>query len=64
MIMGLYTTLEGMTKRSLAPIIAGFLFSTFSSSTPFIVGLAVSFASMVLMMKMTTEPSASLKQEF
>jgi len=64
MIMGLYTTLEGITKRSLAPIIAGFLFSTFSSSTPFIVGLAVSFASMALMMKMTTEPSVSLKQEF
>jgi MFS family permease len=64
MVMGLYTTVDGISKRSLAPIIAGFLFSTFSSSTPFIVGLAVSFASMALVLKMTSEPSVNREQKF
>lgn len=55
MIMGLYTTLEGICKRSLAPMIAGFLISTYSSVTPFIVGLAVSLTAIVLLTKTITE---------
>lgn len=63
MIMGIYTTLEGICKRSLAPIIAGFMFSTFSSVTPFIVGLSASLATIVLLMKMISElPSAGAKK--
>ncbi|MFQ6053642.1 MAG: MFS transporter [Candidatus Bathyarchaeia archaeon] len=57
MIMGLYTTLEGVFKRSLAPMVAGFLFSLSSSVTPFIVGLAVSLVTIVLLTKMISEPS-------
>lgn len=49
MIMGLYTTVDGVCRRSLAPMIAGFLISTYSSVTPFVVGLAVSVTAMVLM---------------
>ena len=56
MIMGLYTTLEGICKRSLAPMIAGFLISTYSSVTPFIIGLAVSLTAIVLLTKTITEP--------
>jgi len=55
MIMGLYTTLEGICKRSLAPMIAGFLISTYSSVTPFIIGLAVSLTAIVLLTKTITE---------
>lgn len=55
MIMGIYTTIEGVCKRSLAPIIAGFMFSAFSSVTPFIVGLSVSLATMALLIKMISE---------
>ena len=57
MIMGLYTTLEGVCRRSLAPMIAGSLFSAFSPAAPFMVGLSVSAAASVVLMMKISEPS-------
>jgi len=57
-LMGLYTTLDGVCRRSLAPIVAGFLFTAYSPIAPFIVGLAVSVIGTVLIARMTSEPPA------
>jgi MFS family permease len=55
-IMGLYTTLDGVCRRSLAPIVAGFFFTMYSPIAPFTVGLAVSATSAAFLTKMTSEP--------
>jgi MFS family permease len=56
MVMGLYITLEGVSRRSLAPIIAGFIFSTFSVATPFILGLLASLTTIILLTRRVYEP--------
>jgi MFS family permease len=58
-LMGLYTTLDGVCRRSFAPIIAGFLFTLYSSIAPFIVGLTVSMIATALLTRMTSEPYKS-----
>ncbi len=57
-IMGLYTTLTGVCRRSLAPIVAGFLFTMYSPVTPFIVGLVASMTATALLTRMTAEAHA------
>jgi MFS family permease len=56
MVMGLYTTIDGIGRRSLAPIIAGFIFSTYSNATPFVLGLAVSLLAIYLLISVVAEP--------
>ena len=56
MVMGLYTTIDGISRRSLAPIIAGLIFSTYSHATPFVLGLAVSLLAIFLLTSMVSEP--------
>lgn len=56
MVMGLYTTVDGICRRSLAPIIAGFIFSNFSYATPFVLGLAVSILAIFLLAVVVSEP--------
>ena len=55
MVMGLYTTINGISRRSLAPIIAGFIFSTYSYVTPFVLGLAVSLLAIFMLTSMVSE---------
>jgi MFS family permease len=57
MIMGVYTTVDGVSRRSLSPIIAGFMFSSFSYATPFMVGLAVSVVAVLLIYFIIEESS-------
>jgi MFS family permease len=55
MLMGLYTSVDGVSRRSLAPVIAGFIFSNFSYATPFILGLAVSLFAVLLLTSTVSE---------
>ena len=56
MVMGLYTTIDGISRRSLAPIIAGFIFSKISYAIPFVLGLAVSLLAIFMLTSIVTEP--------
>jgi hypothetical protein len=56
MVMGLYTTVDGVSRRSLAPIIAGFIFSDFSYATPFLLELVVSLIAIFLLVAVVSEP--------
>jgi MFS family permease len=56
MVMGLYTTVDGISRRSLAPIIAGFIFYNFSYATPFLLGLVVSLIAIFLLVAVVSEP--------
>lgn len=56
MVMGLYTSIDGISRRSLAPIIAGFIFSTYSYVTPFLLALIVSILAIFLLTSMVSEP--------
>ena len=53
--IGLYTTLNGVCRRSFAPIVAGILFTVYSPITPFIVGLTASMIATVLLTRTTSE---------
>ena len=55
MIMGLYTTIDGVSRRAIAPIIAGFIFSTSSYATSFILGFAFSILAIFLILPMVSE---------
>jgi MFS family permease len=55
MVMGLYTSIDGISRRSLAPIIAGFIFSTYSYVIPFVLALAVSLLAIFLLMSIISE---------
>jgi sugar phosphate permease len=58
MIMGLYTTIDGISRRSLAPILAGFMFTHFSYSSPFMVSFVVSLMTIILLTKFVKESYA------
>jgi MFS family permease len=58
MVMGLYTTIDGISRRSLAPILAGLMFTHFSYSTPFMVAFVVSLLTIILLIKLVKEPNA------
>jgi len=59
MIMGAYTTVDGISRRSLSPIIAGFLLSGFSYAAPFLVGLVTSVAAVFVFHSVVIEPQPS-----
>ncbi len=56
MIMGAYTTVDGVSRRSMSPIIAGFLLSGFSYASPFLVGLVTSVAAVLVFHSVVMEP--------
>jgi MFS family permease len=56
MLMGLYTSIDGISRRSFAPLISGFIFSTYSYVTPFVLALAFSLMAIFLLMFMVSEP--------
>lgn len=56
MVMGLYSTGDGISRRSLAPVIAGFIFSNFSYATPFLLGFAISLIAIFLLVTVVSEP--------
>jgi MFS family permease len=58
-VMGLYTTLDGMSKRTFAPIIAGFLYSVYNPATPFLVGLGISIINLMLFARIVKDPAIS-----
>lgn len=57
MVMGAYTTVDGISRRSLSPIIAGFLLSGFSYAAPFLVGLVTSVAAVLVFYSVVREPT-------
>jgi MFS family permease len=55
-LMGSYTTIEGICRRSLAPMLAGFIITTFSYIVPFILGIVISLTAILCITFTVSEP--------